>query len=152
MFKRGGWFQYLKHSDSAPAEHLEDRKRACERGKMAMDVPFEQINQVQISLRKSANLSSYDPDDPSFHNLPSAEEAIAELDPSPPYLRCKHCKGRLLRGVQSLICVFCGREVCKDIPPDPINFRNTIGYRWLLDSLKLDGSVCPSLYLYVFPF
>ncbi|KAF3443442.1 hypothetical protein FNV43_RR13124 [Rhamnella rubrinervis] len=117
-----------------------EKESESERERMAMDIPFEQINQLQISLRKSANLSSYDPDDPSFHNLPSAEEAIAELDPSPLYLRCKHCKGRLLRGVQSLICVFCGREACKDVPPDPINFQNTIGYRWLLESLKLDGS------------
>ncbi|PON42534.1 hypothetical protein PanWU01x14_280900 [Parasponia andersonii] len=106
-----------------------------------MEIPIDLIKQVQISLRNHANLSSYDPNDPSFPNLPSAEEAMAALDPSPPYLRCKHCNGRLLRGLQSLICVLCGREATKEeLPPDPINFRNTIGYTWLLQSLNLDGS------------
>ncbi|CAN6574254.1 unnamed protein product [Malus baccata var. baccata] len=105
-----------------------------------MEIPMDVIKQVQISLRKEANMSSYDPDDTPLPNLPSVEETLAELDPSPPYLRCKHCKGRLLRGVQTLTCVFCGRELCKDLPPDPINFRDTFGYRWLLQSLSLSGS------------
>ncbi|XP_015881178.3 uncharacterized protein LOC107417123 [Ziziphus jujuba] len=112
---------------------------------MAMEIPFDQIKQLQISLRKQVNLSSYDSpndddDNVSLPNLPSTEEAIAALDPSPPYLRCKHCKGRLLRGIESFICVFCGTETCKDVPPDPINFRTTIGYRWFLNSFNLDGS------------
>ncbi|KAI5340284.1 PREDICTED: dentin sialophospho [Prunus dulcis] len=107
---------------------------------MAMEIPTDMIKEVQISLRREAKMSSYDPDDTPLPNLPSVEETIADLDPSPPYLRCKHCKGRLLRGVQSLICAFCGREHCKDLPPDPINFRDTFGYRWLLKSLSLDGS------------
>lgn len=105
-----------------------------------MEIPIDLIKQVQISLRKHANLSSYDPDDPSLPNLPSPEEAVAALDSSPPYLRCRHCKGRLLRGVQSLICVFCGQEAFNGVVPDPLNFRNTLGYRWLLESLNLDGS------------
>ncbi|XP_048435120.1 uncharacterized protein LOC103968015 isoform X2 [Pyrus x bretschneideri] len=107
---------------------------------MAMEIPMDVIKQVQISLRKEAELSSYDPDDTPLPNLPSVKETLAELDPSPPYLRCKHCKGRLLRGVQTLTCVFCGREHCKDHPPDPINFRDTFGYRWLLQYLSLSGS------------
>ncbi|GMN61816.1 hypothetical protein TIFTF001_030895 [Ficus carica] len=101
-----------------------------------MEVPIDLIQQVQISLRKHANLSN----DPSLPILPSPEEAVAALDPSPPYLRCRNCKGRLLRGIQSLICVFCGREAFNDVVPDPLNFRNTLGYRWLLESLNLDGS------------
>ncbi|KAF5746091.1 hypothetical protein HS088_TW06G00256 [Tripterygium wilfordii] len=107
---------------------------------MAFQIPHNLINELQISLRKRANLSSYDPDDPSLPDLPSPEESIAALDPSPPYLRCKHCKGRLLRGIESLFCVFCGREQSKDLPPEAINFRNTLGCRWLLQSLELDGS------------
>lgn len=119
-----------------------------------MEIPFDQIKQLQISLRKQANLSSYYPedDDVLLPNLPSTEEAIAALDPSPPYLRCKHCKGRLLRGVQSFICVFCGTEACNDVPPDPINFRNTIGFRWFLGSFSLDGSVCLQSLLLFFKF
>ncbi|TQD77424.1 hypothetical protein C1H46_037041 [Malus baccata] len=107
---------------------------------MAMEIPMDVIKQVQISLRKEAELSLYDPDDTPLPNLPSVKETLAELDPSPPYLRCEHCKGRLLRGVQTLTCVFCGREHCKDLPPDPINFRDTFGYRWLLQYLSLSGS------------
>ncbi|KAM6548984.1 hypothetical protein CsatB_020660 [Cannabis sativa] len=106
-----------------------------------MEIPIDLIKQVQISLRSHASLSSYDPNDNSFPNLPSLEEALASLDPSPPYLRCRHCNGRLLRGLQSLICVLCGGEATKeDLPPEPINFRNTLGYQWLLQSLSLDGS------------
>lgn len=107
---------------------------------MAYEIPRDLINQLQISLRNRAKISSYDPHDPSLPNLPSLHETIAELDPSPPYLRCKHCKGRLLRDLKSFICVFCGREQNTDVPPDPINFKNTIACRWLLESLDLDGS------------
>ena len=108
---------------------------------MAMGIPYDLIRQVQISLRKEANLSSYDPDDPSLPGLPSPQQTLAQLDPSPPYLRCKQCEARLLRGVQSLICVFCGRHQRRDPPPEPLNFRDTLGCRWLLESLDLDGSV-----------
>ncbi|KAM0979698.1 hypothetical protein ACFX13_015792 [Malus domestica] len=94
------------------------------------------IKQSQISLRKEAELLSYDPDDTPLPNLPSVKETLAELDPSPPYLRCKHRKGGLLRGVQTLTYVFCGRKHCKDLLPDPINFRDTLGYRWLLQYLR----------------
>ncbi|XP_004287962.1 PREDICTED: uncharacterized protein LOC101297479 isoform X1 [Fragaria vesca subsp. vesca] len=107
---------------------------------MAVEIPTDAIKQLQISLRNQAKMSSYDPDDTPLANLPSPEDTISEVDPSPPYLRCKHCKGRLLRGVASLICVFCGGETCKDLPPDPINFRNTLGFQWLLKSLALTGS------------
>ncbi|TYK09594.1 dentin sialophosphoprotein [Cucumis melo var. makuwa] len=107
---------------------------------MAYEIPRDLIKQLQISLRNEAKISSYDPHHPSLPNLPSFNQTIAELDPSPPYLRCKHCKGRLLRDLKSFICVFCGREQYSDVPPNPINFKNTIACRWLLQSLDLDGS------------
>ncbi|KAJ7948130.1 putative Dentin sialophosphoprotein [Quillaja saponaria] len=110
---------------------------------MAFEIPLDQIKELRILLRREAKLSWYEPekvDSTSLPKLPSVEEAIAELDPSPPYLRCKNCKGRLLRGIQSLVCVFCGTHPNKDVPPEPIHFKNTVGYRWLLDSLQLDGS------------
>ncbi|XP_022947158.1 uncharacterized protein LOC111451112 [Cucurbita moschata] len=107
---------------------------------MAYQIPNDLIKQLQISLRNEAKLSSYDPHDSSLPNLPSLHETIAKLDPSPPYLRCKHCKGRLLRDLKSFICVLCGKEQNTEVPPDPINFKNTIACRWLLESLGLDGS------------
>ncbi|KAG7010744.1 hypothetical protein SDJN02_27540, partial [Cucurbita argyrosperma subsp. argyrosperma] len=107
---------------------------------MAYEIPHDLIKQLQISLRNGARISSYDPHDPSLPNLPSLHETIAELDPSPPCLRCKHCRGRFLRDLKSFICVFCGREQSTEVPPDPINFKNTIACRWLLESFDLDGS------------
>ncbi|PNY05891.1 GD3A [Trifolium pratense] len=110
---------------------------------MAFEIPVDQINQLQILLRKNANLSWYQPEIEENLPLPklsSISETVAKLDPSPPYLRCKNCNGRLLRGVQSFICVFCGTNPHKDLPPEPVKFKNTLGYRWLLESLQLDGS------------
>ncbi|XP_023512513.1 uncharacterized protein LOC111777238 isoform X2 [Cucurbita pepo subsp. pepo] len=107
---------------------------------MAYEIPHDLIKQLQISLRNGARISSYDPHDPSLPNLPSLHETIAELNPSPPCLRCKHCRGRFLRDLKSFICVFCGREQSTEVPPDPINFKNTIACRWLLESFDLDGS------------
>lgn len=111
---------------------------------MAFELPIDQIKQLQILLRKDANLSWYNPENDEnlpLPNLHSVAETVAKLDPSPPYLRCKNCNGRLLRGVQSFICVFCGANPHKDLPPEAIKFKNTLGYRWLLESLQLDGSV-----------
>ncbi|KAF8016707.1 hypothetical protein BT93_H2049 [Corymbia citriodora subsp. variegata] len=107
---------------------------------MSLDVPRDAIRRLQIALREEAKIPSYDPGDPSIPPLRPYEESISEVDPSPPYLRCKHCRGRLLRGVGSAFCVFCGKEQFGDVPPDPVNFRSTRGYRWLLDALQLDGS------------
>ncbi|KAJ0052400.1 hypothetical protein Pint_01993 [Pistacia integerrima] len=108
---------------------------------MSVEIPYDLIKQVQIAVLKEANLSSYDPDDASFPNLPSFKSSISELDPSPEYLRCKHCKGRLLRGVMSLICMFCGKQQAQqETAPEPIDFKSTFGCRWLLQSLALDGS------------
>lgn len=111
---------------------------------MSVEIPYDLIKQVQFAVLKEAKLSSYDPDDVSIPKLPSFESSISELDPSPPCLRCRHCKGRLLRGVMSLICVFCGREqVQEETAPEPLNFKSTFGCSWLLQSLGLDGSVSP---------
>lgn len=107
---------------------------------MAFEVPTDLIRDVQILLRKNAGLATYDPEDSSLPSLPSLEDSIAGFEPSPPNLRCKTCKGRLLRGLQSVICVYCGEEQSKEVPPEPINFKSTVGYRWLLESLRLDGS------------
>ncbi|GAV69875.1 LOW QUALITY PROTEIN: hypothetical protein CFOL_v3_13376, partial [Cephalotus follicularis] len=105
----------------------------------AFEIPMDLIKQVQISLRNEAKLASYDPDDPSLPNLPRVEE-IADLDTSPPHLRCKNCRGRLLRGVRSFIRVFCGDQHNSQTPPEPIRFMSTFGSRWFLHSLHLDGS------------
>ncbi|CAL5391167.1 unnamed protein product [Camellia sinensis] len=104
---------------------------------MGFEIPTDLIRQVQISLRNDAGLSSYDPHPPP---LPPLRESVSGFDPSPPNLRCEHCKCRLVRGLQSLICVYCGRRQFKDLPPEPISFKSTFGYRWLLQSLDLNGS------------
>ncbi|KAI5664200.1 hypothetical protein M9H77_23523 [Catharanthus roseus] len=104
---------------------------------MAYELPEDLIRQVKMATRAEAGLTDYD----LTHDLlplPSLSEAVAAFDPSPPYLRCKNCNGRLLRGVQSLLCIYCGRS--NDVPPDPISFRDTFAYHWLLGSLHLDGS------------
>lgn len=111
---------------------------------MALELPNDLIQQAKISTRTESGLPDYLPDDPSLPSLPSLSATVAAFDPSPPYLRCKNCHGRLLRGVQSLICVYCGEKLHRnaEVAPDPISFRNTVGYRWFLQGLRLDGSVC----------
>ncbi|CAF2105379.1 unnamed protein product [Brassica napus] len=105
---------------------------------MATEISSDLINQLNLSLRKNANLSSFDS---SSLSLPTAPEAIAELDASLPYLRCRNCEGKLLRGIESLICVFCGQQQrTSDNAPDPIKFTSTFAYQWFLTSLDLDGS------------
>ncbi|WCJ43613.1 dentin sialophosphoprotein-related [Euphorbia peplus] len=106
---------------------------------MSFEVPYDQIRQLQISLRKEAGLESYK-DDSQLPDLPSFEDSISQLYPSPQYLRCKHCKATLIRGINSVVCVFCGRQQNNDVPPDPIKLTSTSGYRWFLHSLDLDGS------------
>ncbi|XP_058113799.1 uncharacterized protein LOC131256776 isoform X2 [Magnolia sinica] len=106
---------------------------------MPLEFPSSLIHQIQIRLRSEAGIPSYDPDRPSL-NLPSLDEAIAEFDPSPPYLRCSQCRGRLLRGIQSMICVYCGSEQRRDGPLPSVSFNSTFGFRKLLESLEVDGS------------
>lgn len=36
--------------------------------------------------------------------------------------------------------MYCGRRQFKDLLPEPISFNSTFGYRWLLQSLDLNGS------------
>ncbi|KAH0876636.1 hypothetical protein HID58_064030 [Brassica napus] len=104
---------------------------------MATEISLDLINNLKVSLRKEAKL---DYTDSYTLALPTAPEAIAELDASPPYLRCRNCKGKLLRGTDSLICVFCGKQQrTSDNPRDPIKFTSTCGYKWFLTSLDLDG-------------
>ncbi|KAJ9170051.1 hypothetical protein P3X46_018187 [Hevea brasiliensis] len=107
---------------------------------MAFEIPYDQIRELQISLRKEAAVASYKPEDPQLPDLPLLQDAISDLDLSPPYVRCKHCQGRLLRGTNSVICVFCSRQQNNGVPPDPIKFTSTIGCRWFLQYLDLDGS------------
>ena len=106
---------------------------------MATEISLDLINNLKVSLRKEAK---FDYSDSYTLALPTVPEAIAELDASPPYLRCRNCKGKLLRGIESLICVFCGEQQrTSENPPDPIKFTSTCGYKWFLTSLDLDGLV-----------
>ncbi|XAR55357.1 hypothetical protein NMG60_11035408 [Bertholletia excelsa] len=107
---------------------------------MDLGIPTDLIRQVQLSLRKEAGLSAYDPTDPALLGLRSLRELVAGFDPLPPSLRCEHCQGRLLRGLQSMICAYCGRLQSKDVPSEPVTFQSTFGYQWLLQSLDLNGS------------
>ncbi|KAE8673062.1 Detected protein of unknown function [Hibiscus syriacus] len=102
---------------------------------MEVGISKDLITQLQISLRKQANVPSYDPNDPSLPGLPSFLHSVDDS----PRLRCHHCKARLLRGSDSLLCIFCGNRPT-ETPPLPIKFQSTSGYRWFLHSLNLDGS------------
>ncbi|GMH12583.1 hypothetical protein Nepgr_014424 [Nepenthes gracilis] len=107
---------------------------------MAYEVPRDPVEQVRILLRKEAGLESYNPNDSSALLItPTLEEGIANFDPSPVPLRCKHCNGQLLRGLQYIICVYCGREQ-QEFLPEYISFKTTVGCQWLLESLGLDGT------------
>ncbi|KAL3624674.1 hypothetical protein CASFOL_031342 [Castilleja foliolosa] len=104
-------------------------------------LPLELIRQVQICTRSATGISDYNPSDPTLPSLTPLSASIAVSDhSSPPQLRCKNCKGMLLRGSESFICVYCGLGPHYDVVPDHISFTSTIGYQWLLRSLGLDGS------------
>ncbi|KAM7275304.1 hypothetical protein ACFE04_017170 [Oxalis oulophora] len=108
---------------------------------MSFEIPIDLIHQLQLSLRKQANISKYnDPIDDD--NDATSSTSISELDPSPPNLRCNSCNARLLRGQQSVICVFCGKQLPSQIDDftPTITFNSTLGCKWLLHSLNLDGS------------
>ncbi|KAK4369396.1 hypothetical protein RND71_013188 [Anisodus tanguticus] len=109
---------------------------------MALELPTDMIQQAKISTRIEAGLPKYNPNDPSLPSLPSLSATVAAFDPSPPYLRCKRCQGKLLRGLQSLICIYCGHKLHQnpEVVPDPISFKSTVGYQWFLQALRLDGS------------
>ncbi|CAN4103524.1 unnamed protein product [Withania somnifera] len=109
---------------------------------MALELPNDLIQQTKISTRNEAGLPDYLPDDPSLPSIPSLSATVAAFDPSPHYLRCNRCQGRLLRGIQSLICIYCGHKLHQnpDVAPEPISFNSTVGYQWFLQALRLDGS------------
>ncbi|CAN7134971.1 unnamed protein product [Brassica rapa subsp. narinosa] len=68
---------------------------------METEISSDLINQLNLSLRKNAKLSS----------------------------------------LESLICVFCGKQQrTSDNAPDPIKLTSTSAYKWFLTSLDLDGS------------
>ncbi|KAI3497276.1 hypothetical protein L1887_39770 [Cichorium endivia] len=107
---------------------------------MSLKVPSDLINQSQIGFRQDAGLSSFNPQDPTLNPLPTVRHSISALDSSPSRLECKHCEENLLRGSQSLICIYCGQCQANDQPPEPLLFNSTTGYRWLLQSLSLNPS------------
>ncbi|XP_021775236.1 uncharacterized protein LOC110739088 [Chenopodium quinoa] len=100
------------------------------------------IEQVQILLKKEAGFESFDFNDHSIESpQPSSilEEAIVGSNPSVDALRCKNCSGELLRGSESIICIYCGNTQLQDILRHPICFNNTVAFQWFLKSLDLDG-------------
>ncbi|XWS30966.1 hypothetical protein CRYUN_Cryun23aG0036600 [Craigia yunnanensis] len=104
---------------------------------MAVEIPTDLITQLKISLRKQANVPSYDPNDSSLPALPSLPHSISDS----PHLRCLHCKAHLLRGPDSLLCIFCGKhQTNSEALPQSIKLKSTSGYRWFLHSLNLDGT------------
>ncbi|KAI4378270.1 hypothetical protein MLD38_015770 [Melastoma candidum] len=103
-------------------------------------IPAELFDRLRHDLRAQSGIPSYDPTIPSVSHLTPPESSIAGADPSPSHLRCNNCKGRLLRGVDSSFCVFCGEERFGDAIPDPLQFRDTMGCAWLLEALGVDGS------------
>ncbi|KAI4341013.1 hypothetical protein MLD38_025790 [Melastoma candidum] len=103
-------------------------------------IPPEIFDQLRRDLRAQSGIPSFDQTDPAIPTLQPCESCISQVDPSPPYSRCRHCKGRLLRGVNSTFCVFCGEEGFGEVTPDPLNFRDSKGYAWLIEALALDGS------------
>ncbi|KAI8027844.1 hypothetical protein LOK49_LG02G00176 [Camellia lanceoleosa] len=74
---------------------------------MGFEIPTDLIRQLRISLRNDAGLSSYDPH-PS--PLPPLQESVSGFDPSPPNLRCEHCKCRLAT-TKSNIAEFGGNQI-----------------------------------------
>lgn len=101
------------------------------------------FDQVQILLKKEAGFDSINLNDHSLDSPPSSffEEAVAGSKPSSDALRCKNCSGELLRGSDSIICVYCGHARQQDFFRQPISFKNSFAFQWFLKSLDLDGFV-----------
>ncbi|XP_021766995.1 uncharacterized protein LOC110731442 [Chenopodium quinoa] len=105
-------------------------------------VSYNLIEQVQILLKKEAGFDSFDFNDHSIESPQLSlflEEAIAGSNPSIDALRCKNCSGELLRGSESITCIYCGHTQLHDILRHPISFNNTVAFQWFLKSLDLDG-------------
>ncbi|XP_076926027.1 uncharacterized protein LOC143589056 [Bidens hawaiensis] len=105
---------------------------------MDFDIPTDLITKTQIGFRTAAGLSSLN--DTTLPSVPTFEASISSLNSSLSYVTCKFCQAKLLRGVQSLVCVYCGQYQKTDLNPDPISFNSTHGYTWLLQSLSFNGS------------
>ncbi|KAK9676427.1 hypothetical protein RND81_11G076400 [Saponaria officinalis] len=107
------------------------------------DVSADLINKVQILLVREAGLPSFKPSDQSPPSI--LQHAISTVGSnSDDVLQCDSCTGELLRGFDSIICIFCGCFPSKlrnlPSPRQPVNFTSTLGFRWFLRSLSLDGS------------
>lgn len=103
-----------------------------------MEIPAAAIHRLQSSIREAA---SAPPPSPSRAPFPSFADAVAAFDPdASPELLCGRCgaAGGLLRGAQSAVCAYCGSPRREE--DDGIAFRGSAAYRWLLGSLRLDGS------------
>lgn len=119
---------------------------------MEFEISSARIRLLQEGLRREAGLSSYEPAD-SSPQLPSIRDLVAALDPDlSPSLRCERCRGGLLRGLQSTICIYCGHDRRKEGLSHSISFNSTVGCRKLLDFLGLDGSVSKFLVFGLNPF
>jgi hypothetical protein len=104
-----------------------------------MEIPAAAIHRLQSSIREAASAPHPSPSRAPF---PSFADAVAAFDPDPsPELFCGRCgaAGGLLRGAQSAVCAYCGSPRREE--DDGIPFRGSAAYRWLLGSLRLDGSV-----------
>ncbi|KAJ9551883.1 hypothetical protein OSB04_015928 [Centaurea solstitialis] len=104
---------------------------------MSGELPSDLIIQSQIHFREDAGLSSLFQ---TLASLPTLQDSISGLHPSSS-IRCTRCKGKLLMGSKSLICIHCGQCQTNHLPPHPIFFKSTAAYRWLLNSLEFTGMV-----------
>ncbi|KAF3784566.1 hypothetical protein EJ110_NYTH29882 [Nymphaea thermarum] len=112
---------------------------------MATDYQAALIRRIKSRLRQEAGVPSFDPSDPCLQPLPTLEEVVVGFNPSPLQLRCRKCRGRLLAGIRSHVCIYCGAQQRNDVCPPSMSFTSTFAYRGLLRSLQLDGSEITSL-------
>ncbi|XP_057530575.1 uncharacterized protein LOC130808995 [Amaranthus tricolor] len=105
------------------------------------EVSTNLIDQVQILLKKEAGLETFNSNDHSLDCLSSSflNDAILGSNASVDVIRCNDCKGKLLRRSESIICVYCGMFQHRDFATNPMSFKSTIAFQWLLQSLGLDG-------------
>ncbi|KAG0466980.1 hypothetical protein HPP92_018560 [Vanilla planifolia] len=115
------------------------REREREREGYGAGICFRSDADMQIRLRRSAGVPSYDHGDPA---LPSALNRRSRGRPRslcPDYLCCRRCHGRLPRRVNSTICIFCGGKQRREGITMSMCFNSTAAYRNMLQSLDLDG-------------
>ncbi|EPS71430.1 hypothetical protein M569_03342 [Genlisea aurea] len=92
---------------------------------------LELIRLLKNRTRAAAGLSDYSSSSPNVPPL---------VSDAPPGLLCKNCGGMLLRGHESVICLYCGTNTDREASLKSISFPSSIGYEWLLHSLHLKGS------------